>query len=275
MSFAKSIVDVIEQCPEYIGNGILQLLIITIGGVFVAWITTLVFGRKSEINAVEGVLLKRKMDFYEELSGKLEELKAVAMIPSDVSGAATRLLKEEGISFNPINANQLLQIFDSPKQLTEAFFELDKYITSKRLYFDNEVMIQTMRFQNYFAIFRRLIVIFEEEFIDKGISLDTTEVADAERLLTVELGLLFQEELINQIDKVIASMKQSFINLNFKHRRQIEYNHDFFNSPDGPIMSELKNTRVMTERDKVMALVTKAVSIGMAGCSLPGEKKNQ
>ena len=273
MSFVNSLIDAVNQCPEYIGKGIMELLILTIGGILVAWITTLVFGRKSEINAVEGVLLKRKMDIYEELDGKLEDLKAAVMIPTDFHEAALRSLKEEKLSFNPINSNQILKIFDSPKQLTDAFLELDKYIASKRLYFDNEVMIQTMRFQNYFALFRRLVVMFEEQFIDNGIPLDKPEVVAAERLLTVELGILLQEELVKQMDNVIATMKQSFINLSFKHREQIEYTYEYYNSPDGPIMSELKNTIIMTQREKIMALVTKAAAIGMAGSVLSGKKK--
>ena len=81
MSFVDAITDAINQCPEYIGKGIMQLLILTLGGVIVAWITILVFGRKSEINAVEGTLLKRKMDIYEELCGKLETLKSAVAIP--------------------------------------------------------------------------------------------------------------------------------------------------------------------------------------------------
>jgi len=155
------------------------------------------------------------------------------------------MLQEEEIAFNPINSNQLLSIFDSPKQLTEAFLEIDKYIASKRLYYDNDVMIQTMRFQNYFAVYRRLLVMFEEQFVDAGIPLDKQEVAAAERVLTVELGIVLQEELVEQMDKVIATMKQSFMNLNFNHRDQIEYNYDFFNNPDGPIMGELMNTKIM------------------------------
>ena len=273
MSFVNSLIDAVNQCPEYIGKGIMELLILTIGGILVAWITTLVFGRKSEINAVEGVLLKRKMDIYEELGGKLEDLKTAVMIPTDIYEAALRSLKEEKLSFNPINSNQILKIFDSPKQLTDAFLELDKNIASKRLYFDNEVMIQTMRFQNYFALFRRLVVMFEEQFIHNGIPLDKPEVVAAEQLLTVELGILLQEELVKQMDKVIATMKQSFINLSFKHREQIEYTYEYYNSPDGPIMSELKSTIIMTQREKIMALVTKVAAIGMAGSVLSGKKK--
>ena len=75
------------------------------------------------------------------------------------------------------------------------------------------------------------------------------------------------------MDKVIATMKQSFINLSFKHREQIEYSYEYYNSPDGPIMSELKNTIIMTQREKIMALVTKAAAIGMAGSVLSGKKK--
>lgn len=273
MSFVNAIIDTINQCPEYIGKGIMQLLILTLGGVLVAWITTRLFGRKSEINAVEGALLKRKLDIYEELGGKLEALKSVVLIPENVYVAAVKILKEEGVAYNPINSNQLLSIFDSPKQLTDTFLELDKYIASKKLYYDNDVMIQTMRFQNYFAVFRRLLVMFEQEFVNAGISLEEKEVVAAERILTAGLGMILQDELIEQVDEVIATMKQSFMNLNFNHREQIEYNYDFFNSPDGPIMSELMDTKILKDREKITAVVTKAVAMGMAGRIIARKKK--
>ena len=273
MNFVNTIIEVINQCPEYIGKGIVQLLILTLGGVFVAWITTRLFGRKSEINAVEGALLKRKMDIYEELNGKLEALKAVVAIPEDVHEAAKKMLREEGIVYNPINSDQVLSIFDFPQKLTETFLELDKYIASKKLYYDNDVMIQTLRFQNYFAVFRRLLVMFEQEFVNARISLEEKEVVAAERLLTVELGMVLQDELVEQIDNVIATMRKSFLNLNFNHREQIEYNYDFFNSPDGPIMGELMDTKILKERENITAVVTKAVALGMAGRIVARKKK--
>lgn len=273
MSYLNDVIDAINQCPEYIGKGIVQLIILTLGGVFVAWITTLVFGRKSEINAVEGALLKRKMDIYEELCGKLEALKAAVVIPSDVHEEALKMLQEEKITFNPINSNQLLSIFDSPKKLTDAFLEIDKFMASKRLYYDNDVMIQTMRFQNYFAVYRRLLVMFEEQFVDASIPLDKKEVAKAERVLITELGVVLQEEFAEQVDKVIAAMRQSFMTLNFNHRNQIEYTYEFFNSPDGPIMGELMTTKIMAQREVITTLVTKAVAMGMTESILSDKKK--
>lgn len=272
MSIVNTISDTLNQCPEYIAKGIIQLLVFTVGGILVAWITTHVFGRMSEINAVEGALLKRKLDIYEELYGKLEALKAMVVIPSDLIDAAINALKKEGAVYNPLNANQLLTIFDSPQQLTEEFLSIDSYIVSKRLYYDNDVMIQTMLFQNYFGAIRRLLVMFEEHFFDAGIPLNKKEVASAERLLTVELGIMIQDELVDQIDKVGATMKQSFQNLSFEHRDQIEYNYDYYNSPDGPVMKGLLGTRLFTERDKITKVVTGSVALGIAGSIAKGKK---
>lgn len=273
MSITNTITDALNQCPEYIGKGIIQLLIFTLGGILVAWITTRVFGRKSEINAVEGSLLKRKLDIYEELYGKLEALKTMVVIPSDLTEAAVDAITEEGVVFNPLNANQLLSIFDSPQRLTEEYLSIDSYIVGKRMYYDNDVMIQTLRFQNYFGTFRRLLVMFEEQFIDEGIPLDKKEVAAAERFLTIELGIILQDELIDQIDKVGATMKQSFQNLSFEHRDQIDYNYDFYNNPEGPVMKELLGTRLYTERDKITKVVYGAVALGMVGSVVKGKKK--
>ena len=227
-----NIVDTINQCPEYIGKGIVQLIVLTLGGVLVAWITTGVFGRRSEINAVEGTLLKRKMDIYEELFGKFEALKASVVVSSDIHDEAVKGLKKEGMTVNPVNSNL-----------------------------------------HYFAIFRRLIVMYEEQFVKAGIALDKEEVVAAECLLTVELGMILQDELMEQMDKVMSVMKQSFKNLNFKYREQITYDNDFFNNPDGPVMSGIINTRLMTQKEKLRALVTNAVVLGMVDSAASGKKK--
>lgn len=258
------IIEMLNLLPDYIGKGIIQLLVITLCGVIVAWITTYIFGRKSEINAVEGVLLKRKLEIYEELGGKLEALKALVLIPADIHEVAMNELKKMGITFNPINSDQLFCIFDSPKNLTEEFFSIDRYIATKRLYFDNDVFIQTLRFQNYFACLRNLLVEFERPFIDKHMSLDKKEVASAERALTVELGMILQNELMDEMDKVVNTMKNSFKNLSFDHRDEIEYTYDFFNSPDGPILSDLCRTKLFKEGEEIMKVVTNATALGMA-----------
>lgn len=269
----ETIIDAVNQCPEYIGKGIMQLLVLTVGGFLVAWVATRFFGRKSEINAVEGALLKRKFDIYEELYGKLEALKTKAVVPSQIKEAAVEAIKSERIVYNPLNENQLFCIFNSPQSLTDEYLSLENYLVTKRLYYDNDVMTQTLRFQSYFGILRRLLEMFEEQFVDLGIPLDKQQVAEAERLLTVEIGIILQDEFVDQIDKLGAAMKKSFQNLSFEHRDQIGYDYDYYNSPEGPVMKELGTTRLFTQRDQMTLVVTKAVAMGMVGIIMPNKTK--
>lgn len=53
--------------PEYIGQGILELLILTVGGLLVGWITHTYFARKAAIVEVEGEVMKKRLSIYEEL----------------------------------------------------------------------------------------------------------------------------------------------------------------------------------------------------------------
>lgn len=273
MTWLKNIVEAINQCPEYIGKGILQLLILTLGGIIVAWATTAVFGRRSEINVVKGKLLKRKLEVYEELCGKLESLKAMVTIPSDLYESAVKTLMQENVMFDPINQNQILSVFDTPANFYQKFLETDNYISLKRLYFDNEVMLQTLRFQNYFAALRRLQVVYEEQFVDAGIPIDRKDVSAVERMLMVEIGVMLQDDFVAQVDKTIAVMKQSFKNLNFDHRDEIDYPKAGLTSPDGPVMSELLKTRLFSERELIMKIVTQAVAVGIVDAISDNIKK--
>lgn len=46
-----------------------------------------------------------------------------------------------------------------------------------------------------------------------------------------------------------------------------------FNRPDGPIMGELMDTKILKEREKITTVVTKAVALGMAGRIVAKKKK--
>ena len=76
--------------------------------------------------------------------------------------------------------------------------------------------------------------------------------------------MILQNELMDEMDKVVNTMKNSFKNLSFDHRDEIEYTYDFFNSPDGPILSDLCRTKLFKEGEEIMKVVTNATALGMA-----------
>lgn len=266
-------IEFINSLPDYFGKGLLQLLIITVGGLIVGWITSTIFARKNEVNAVEGTLLKRKLDIYEELNKRLELLRTMEIIPADVLQAAVTLLKDAQVDVAFSESNRSFKIFLYPAVMKEEFLQLDEFIATKRIYFDDKVLLQATRFSNYFATLRRLQLMYEEHFVNAKITLDAPEVQKGERLLGIQLGLILQEEFNTQIDKLVGQIKNSIRNLSFAHRSETDHTYDYYNSIDGPIMSELKNTVLLSKCEEISSIVANTLAVGMASHKVATQKK--
>lgn len=268
-------IEFINSLPDYFGKGLLQLLIITAGGLIVGWITSTIFARKNEINAVEGTLLKRKLDIYEELNKRVEFLRSMEIIPAEVVQAAVTLLKDAQVDVCFSESNRFFKLFIYPDVLKEEFLQLDEFISTKRIYFDDKVLLQAVRFSNYFAVLRRLQVMYEGHFVDAKISLEASEVKRCEQLLVVQLGLVFQDEFNKQIDKLVGQIKDSIQNLSFAHRSETDHTYDYYNSLEGPVMSELKNTILLSKCEEISEIVANTIAAGEASHVVATQKKKK
>jgi len=254
--------------PDYVEKGGIQLLITIVGAILVGWLSSTLFARWKETNVVKGVLIKRRYTIYEELSAKLIKLQDSVMLPNSTFQAAKEGLEAAELSVtNPLN-RQLLKIFENPKDLTSSILDLDKYISKHRLYFDDDVTLETLIFQNYLVIFRRILVVFEEQFIDKKISLETECVSAAEKLMCVQIGLVVQDELLDRIDKVMKSLRKSMNNPSLKFRQSIEMSYSYYNDENAPIMNALKDTILIKDKGQICKIVTSAIYNGMTDCGI-------
>ena len=89
----------------------------------------------------------------------------MVIIPSDVQQEALKGLGNLTFNYNVQQANQLF-----------PFQDCLLFLGTKRLYFDEQVQIQTLCLMNYLGCIRRLMVMYEEHFIDQEISLDQKDV---------------------------------------------------------------------------------------------------
>lgn len=257
-----NIVNMLNTLPDYIGKGIMELLVLVVGGIIVGWITSTVFARKSEIMAVEGSVLKHKLDIFEELSKRLELLRQQDLLPSDHTSAIVAMLKQNGYDIDVCAPLTVFQIFEDPKKLSETILELDKYIAAHRIYFDSEVTKATMIFQNYIIGIRRLLVLYEEQMINAGLSLDNKNVYAVEKSLCISLCIILDEDLSRQVDILLEKLRVSINSLDFKHQAEIPHDMDFF-SEDGPIMGALKDTIFLQDREKIKALIASYTALGL------------
>lgn len=257
--------DFFSSLPDYVGKGLVQLIVVTVCGLLIGWITSTIFARRSEINAVEGALLKRKLDIYEELNSMLELWKGSVFVSSDSFQAAKKMLEKAALGLAFRSSSHLFSIFTDPGVLKEELTKMEKYIATKRIYFDEEVNVQSIRFVNYITTVRGLLTLFEEQFIDAKISLEFGPVKKAEALLTIQLGMVLQGELNEQIDKLVLQLKESIQSLSFAHRSETKHSYDYYNSPEEEIMRELKDAILFTKNQEISQLITASVATAMIG----------
>lgn len=66
--------------------------------------------------------------------------------------------------------------FKTGDKLTATVLDVERYISTNRIYFEKRLYEKLQFFQNYILVFNRLVVMFREHFIDIHISLDNKNV---------------------------------------------------------------------------------------------------
>lgn len=271
----ETLLDLVSSMPDYVGKGIITLFIYTMGGLLVGFFTSGVFARMNETNAVRGAQLKRRHETYEHLYAQIEKLRDCVVPPDAIHRAALEILQKVGLPVDLSTSNQLFRIFETPKTLTDTFLDLDRYIAMRRIQFDETVSIQALRFQNYLIAFRKVLSLYEEQFVDMHISLDDQCVMAGERILSIALGILMKDELSDQIDAMQSALKSSLNNPDFKYRKVVHHSYKYYNDEKGPILSYLKDTIILSKNEQIKQLVVEAIGIGMVGHCHHAKKKKR
>lgn len=259
----ENVVKWIEILPDYIGKGIVQLIVATVGGLIVGYFASSVFARKSETIAVKGAQLKRRHKTYEEFASKLELLQEMVLIPNEIHEQALKMLEDAGVCVASSTSNQIFKIFDIPQNLTEAILDTDRYISTHRIQFDDEVNLQSIRFQNYFITIRRLLTLYEEQFVNVHIDLGNRYVQAGERVLSAALGILLKDDLTNQINAMSAALRKSLDNPIFSYRSDIQHSYEYYNDENGPIVGYLKDSVLLSKNVEIQQLIAEAIGMAM------------
>ena len=156
-----------------------------------------------------------------------------------------------------------MKIFGSAQILKDTYLDLDSFVASKRIYFSDALYDRMLQFTNYFAVLRRLQVLYEEQIINEGYVLDDQVVRSVENSLTLQLGLVFQYELAEEIKEVLYLLR-SEINALELHKSGRKDHSNVRMGDDGPMMRMLMTTGLFKDREKVMALVTENVALAIS-----------
>lgn len=263
IDFLHQVVAELSALPEYFGKGLVELLVLIVGGIVVGWITSTYFATKAAEADVKGDIMKKKLDIYDAIVVKLDGMMQQVVLPSGVVDMAVEHLKKNNMAVEYASQHPIPEVFQTGRKLTDVVLDIDRYISANRIYFDSGLYDGLQFFQNYIIIFRRLIVLYEEQFVDAGIPLDKDAVRKFENLTAIELGLVLQDELAEEIETVCDSIRQSIANISSSVNASPDHSARRF-GVDGPILQKLLGMKIMTERQNIMRLITENVAMGMA-----------
>ena len=107
------IVTEINLSPEYFGKGILELIILIVGGIVVGWITSTYFAQRAAESEVKGDIMKKKLDIYEALGIKLEAMQQQVVLPHNIINIAITDIKEHEIPLKYVPQYPVLDVFQT------------------------------------------------------------------------------------------------------------------------------------------------------------------
>ena len=241
----EPIICFFNSVPDYVGEGVLKVVLTIISALIVGWITARYFMRRDELTRIEGMLLEKKIPIYEHLSQQLTGMNELWALDPAYGQVAVDMLKRHGVETSgPMHIHKMLS---DPEAFRTTFLEFEKYTIEHKLYFDEQTTLPILVFTNYLAAINRMGVHFEQELSRLGVKTDN-EVKKVEKHLYATIGLLLRDDMADQIEKVDTAVMMSIQHLDFDHRKQPKYDYQMFRDPNGPMMKAMAETEFVKKR---------------------------
>jgi hypothetical protein len=258
--------EIIQTAPDYIWQGLFRVLLIGVSTIVVAFVTSWIFKRKDEVTRVEGVLLEKKLEIYRLLSDKLFDFEELHQFNDAEVAHAKRQIEECGL--------EMPQFYHVPSfmnagadKIYEKLMEFDRLATENKMYYDDYTAWPIFVLQNYNGLLIRFHAMFRDGITGEGFEM-TDKVKKVEDDMFRAIGLVFCEEWGERVEKVLASLQDSVNNLSLKHRKKPKYDYHTMQDPNGPMMRELQESKLMKERDKITQLITSYVALGLIAAGM-------
>lgn len=251
-----SIISSFNSFPDYIKGGIITLVVTIIAGIIVAYISTRVFQRISEVTRVKGILIERRIEIYKELAGKLENFNNLIYYHSNDISFISHPLQEVKADIDISKGIKVNEIFTSMQLMHQKFIDFDKYALENRIFYDDAVYDQILFLQNYLGLYSHIRIIYNEALQKLGLDYSSEENVKVGDKLLLTCGAILTDDFSNEILYSIDVIRKSMNEVSLKTRKSHQHTYEYYNSPAGPVMSKIEATGIRKKLITVTALAT-------------------
>jgi len=245
--------------PEFMWNGIFNIIVTLGAGLIVAFVTTFYLKKKDEITRVAGVILEKRVNTSQEILNYLEKLSFKKELKTGTEFELYNLLKEYGFNL-PYEPNlQYSNVFESIEKFREFFHGFENIIAINKLWMNTKVRDHLLFMQGYFGSINALILEIGRVPVPKEMALDVKDVDNIASDIILVAGITLDAEISDMISELETLIVDSVYHLDLKRPKNTPVRNTFLNKDMKKIRKRLEKTLVYKLQEKYAVLILNTV----------------
>lgn len=257
--------------PQFMWEGIFNIIITLGAGLIIAFITTFYLKKKDEITRVAGVILEKRVNSEQEILDFLEDLAFHKELHNGKEKEWLTLLKEYELTLPHEPHLQYSDVFSGVDKFRQFFRGFERIITINKLWMGKKVRFHLALMQAYFSWINALLVGITRIPLPENKRLTQEDIDKLSTTLLLQVAITLDHEISGLLAELEALIVDSIYKLNLKRPRKSMTRNGMLNVDTIKILKELDgNTLLGINREKYFALMMTQV-YAYKGVDLEGE----
>jgi hypothetical protein len=257
--------------PQFMWEGIFNIIITLGAGLIIAFVTTFYLKKKDEITRVAGVILEKRVNSEQEILDFLEDLAFHKELHNGKEKEWLTLLKEYELTLPHEPHLQYSDVFSSVDKFREFFRGFERIITTNKLWMGKKVRFHLALMQGYFSWINALLVAITRIPLPDDKKLIEEDIDKLSTTLLLQVAITLDHEISGLLAELETLFVDSVYKLDLKRPRKSIARNGMLNVDMVKILKELDfNTLLGINREKYFALMMTQV-YAYKGVNIDGE----
>lgn len=242
--------------PQFMWEGIFNIVVALGAGLIIAFVTTFYLKRKDEVTRVEGVILEKRVNSMQEILDYLESLSFHRELHNGKEKEWYAVLRSFDLSLPNGPHLQYSDVFSSLEKFRTFFKEFEEVIAKNKLWMDEKVRFHLQLMAGYFSWINALLVGIARIPLPEGVELSEEDINKLSNTLLLQVGITLDAEVNGLLAHLETLMVSSIYKLDLKRPKKSMSRNGLLNIDMIRILQELdSNTLLGRDREKYFSLL--------------------
>ncbi|OFI05009.1 hypothetical protein CLOACE_19780 [Clostridium acetireducens DSM 10703] len=242
--------------PQFMWEGIFNIIISLGAGLIIALITTFYLKRKDEVTRVEGLILEKRVNSMQEILNYLEKLCFHRELHNGRETEWHILLSSFELTLPNGPHLQYSDIFSNSQKFREFFKGFEGIIAKNKLWIDEKVKFHLALMQGYFSWINALLIAITRIPLPEDVELTEEDIDKLSNVILLQVGITLDAEINGLLAYLETLMVESIYKLDLRRPKKSMTRNGMLNIDMIKILKELDgNTLLGINREKYFSLL--------------------